>query len=48
MRIDKQSEDVLIERAVETTIQILSDNGLFDNYENTDEVLKQNLLIENY
>ena len=35
-------EEVLIqrERAVETTIQILYDKGLFDNYANADKVLE--------
>ena len=39
MRSDKQPE-----RAVKTTIQLLYDNGLFDNY--ADEVLKEFLLID--
>ena len=33
-------EDILIERAVKTTIQILYDKGLFDNYDNADKVLE--------
>ena len=34
---NKQSvEEVLIQRAVKTTIQILYDKGLFDNYQNAD------------
>ena len=38
---NKQSvEDILIQRAVKTTIQILYDKGLFDNYANADEVLE--------
>ena len=38
---NKQSvEDILIQRAVKTTIQILYDKGLFDNFQNADEVLK--------
>ena len=38
---DEQSiEEVLIQRAVKTTIQILYDKGLFDNYDNADEVIK--------
>ena len=40
---NKQSvEEVLIERAVETTIQILYDKGLFNHYNNGDasKVLK--------
>ena len=36
---NKQSvEEVLIQRAVKTTIQILYDKGLFDNYANADNV----------
>ena len=38
---NKQSvEDILIQRAVKTTIQILYDRGLFDNYANADKVLE--------
>ena len=38
---DKQSvEENLIQRAVKTTIQILYDKGLFDNYDNADKVLE--------
>ena len=38
---DKQSvEEILIQRAVKTTIQILYDKGLFDNYQNADKVLE--------
>ena len=38
---EKQSVlDILIQRAVKTTIQILYDKGLFDNYDNTDKVLE--------
>ena len=33
-------EDILIQRAVKTTIQILFDKGLFDNYANADKVLE--------
>ena len=33
-------EDILIQRAVKTTIQILYDKGLFDNYTNADKVLE--------
>ena len=32
-------EDILIQRAVKTTIQILHERGLFDNYANADKVL---------
>ena len=38
---NKQSvEEFLIQRAVKTTIQILYDKGLFDNYQNADKVLE--------
>ena len=38
---NKQSvEEILIQRAVKTTIQILYDKGLFDNYANADRVLE--------
>ena len=38
---NKQSvEEILIQRAVKTTIQILYDKGLFDNYANADIVLE--------
>ena len=43
---DKHSEEVLIEQVVKTTIQILSDKGLFVNYDNTDELLKDYLPFE--
>ena len=33
-------EEVLIQRAVKTTIQKLYDKGLFDNYANADKVLE--------
>ena len=33
-------EEILIHRAVKTTIQILYDKGLFDNYANADKVLE--------
>ena len=38
---NKQSvEDILFQRAVKTTIQILYDKGLFDNFQNADKVLE--------
>ena len=38
---NKQSvEEILIQRAVKTTIQILYDKGLFDKYANADRVLE--------
>ena len=41
LQYNKQSvEEILIQRAVKTTIQILYDKGLFDNYANAEEVLK--------
>ena len=42
---NKQSvEEILIPRAVKTTLQILYDKGLFDNYANADKVLEAFLL----
>ena len=39
---NKQSvEDILIQRAVKTTIQILYDKRLFDNFQNSDKVLEE-------
>ena len=41
LQYNKQNvESVLIQRAVKTTIQILYDRGLFDNYANADKVLE--------
>ena len=41
LQYDKQAVlDVLIQRTVKTTIQILYDKGLFDNYQNNDKVLE--------
>ena len=41
LKYNKQNvEDILIQRAVKTTIQILYDKGLFDNYANADKVLE--------
>ena len=41
LQYDKQNvEDILIQRAVKTTIQILYDRGLFDNFQNAEEVLR--------
>ena len=40
LQYNKQNvEDILIQRAVKTTIQILYDKGLFDHYTNADKVL---------
>ena len=39
LQYNKQNvEDFLIQRAVKTTIQILYDKGLFDNYSNADKI----------
>ena len=41
LKYNKQSvEEILIQRAVKTTKQILYDKGLFDNYANADKVLE--------
>ena len=41
LQYNKQNiEEILIQRAVKTTIQILYDKGLFDNYANADKVLE--------
>ena len=41
LQYNKQNvEDILIQRAVKTTIQILYDKGLFDKYANADKVLE--------
>ena len=41
LQYNKQAvEDNLVQRAVKTTIQILYDKGLFDNYANADKVLE--------
>ena len=41
LHYNKQSvEDILIQRAVKTTIQILYDKGLFDEYQNADKILE--------
>ena len=43
---NKQSvEEILIQGAVKTTIQILYDKGLFDNFQNADQVLEEFLFI---
>ena len=42
LQYNKQNVDeILIQRAVKTTIQILFDKGLFDNYANADKVLEE-------
>ena len=41
LHYNKQSaEEILVQRAVKTTIQILYDKGLFDNYANADKVVE--------
>ena len=41
LQYNKQSvEDILIQRAVKSTIRILYDRGLFDNFQNADKVLE--------
>ena len=41
LQYNKQSvEEILIQRAVKTTIQMLYDRGLFDNFQNADKVLE--------
>ena len=41
LQYNKQNiEEILIQRAVKTTIQILYDRGLFDNFQNADKVLE--------
>ena len=45
-RIENFSEEVLLQRAVKTTIQILYHEGLFDKYGNADEILKDYLFGE--
>ena len=45
----KQSqEDVLIGRAVKTTMHLFFDKWLFDNYDDTGEVLESYLLFERH
>ena len=41
LQYNKQNvEDILIQRAVKTTIQIIYDKSLYDNYANADKVLE--------
>ena len=41
LQYNKQNvEDILLQRAVKTTIQILYDKGLFNKFQNADEVLE--------
>ena len=46
LQYNKQNvEEVLVQRAVKTTIQILYDKGLFDNFQNADKVLEDFFLL---
>ena len=46
LNYNKQSaEEILIQRAVKTTIKMLYDKGLFDGFPNVDKVLKDFLLF---
>ena len=41
LQYNKQTvEDILIQKAVKTTIQLLYDKGLFENFQNADKVLE--------
>ena len=40
LQYNKQSVEILFQRAVKTTIQILYDKGLFDKFQNADKVLE--------
>ena len=45
LQYNKQNkEDILIQRALKTTIQVLYDKGLFDNYANIDKILEDFLV----
>ena len=47
LQYDKQNvEDILIRRAVKTTIQILYDKGSFDTFQNADKVLEDFLFTK--
>ena len=43
---DKQSDEISIEGAVETTLQNFHDKDLFDKNDNANEVAKDYVLIE--
>ena len=46
LQCNKQNiEEILFQRAVKTTIQILYDEGLFDNFQNVDKVLEDFLFV---
>ena len=40
LQYNKQNVEILIQRAMKTTIQILCDKGFFDNYTNADKVFE--------
>ena len=40
LQYNKQNVEILVQRSVKTTIQILYDKGLFDNFQNADKVLE--------
>ena len=47
LKYNKESvEGILIQRAVKTTIQVLYDKGLFDNYANAEKVLEDFLFTK--
>ena len=46
LQYNKQNvEDILVQRAVKTTIQIIYDKGLFDKYANADKVSEDFLFV---
>ena len=46
LQYNKQNvDDISVQRAVKTTIQILYDKGLFENYANADKVLEDFLFV---
>ena len=46
LQYNKQNvEEILVHRAVKTTIQLLYDKGLFDNFQNADKVLEDFLFF---
>ena len=49
LQYNKQNvEEILVQRAVKTTIQILYDKGLFDNYANADKILEDFLFTRRH
>ena len=46
IQYNKQNvEEILVQRAIKTTIEILFDKGLFDHYTNADKVLEDFLFV---